>query len=102
MNSFKMKTLLCALPVALALLSGGCGNAAQKDAYENAVKMEQPLSSDRAAAIIAEYQKVIRMEPGSEWARKAQTRIEAVQAKIAAKQKADELQKSVLQESGID
>ncbi|HZL44653.1 MAG TPA: hypothetical protein VFC28_00370 [Opitutaceae bacterium] len=60
--------------------------------------MEQQLPSDHATAIVTEYQKVIRMESGSEWAKKAQLRIEAMQAR----QKADEMHKSVFQENGID
>jgi len=93
-----MKTRLSVLVLFLALLAGGCGGSDQKAAYENAVKREQNFSAERAGAIIAEYQKVIRLEPGSKWAGQAQARIEAVQARA----KAEETKKAVLQEHGID
>ncbi|HMD60607.1 MAG TPA: hypothetical protein VKG78_04215 [Opitutaceae bacterium] len=93
-----MKPQLRALLTISALLAGGCGSA-QERAYENAARMEQQLSADRLGAAVAEYQRVIRIEPGTPWAKKAQERIDAVQARI---QKADELHKSVFHENGID
>jgi outer membrane protein assembly factor BamD (BamD/ComL family) len=84
--------------IGLALLVGGCGNSAQQKAYEQAAKAEQQLTAENASAIIAEYKQVIALQPGSEWARKAQARIEALEARL----KAEELRKSVFQEHGID
>jgi hypothetical protein len=63
-----MKTRLPGLLIAFALLVGGCGNAAQKEAYEHAVAMEQQLSGDHASEVVAEYRKVIRLEPGAKGA----------------------------------
>lgn len=90
--------ILSVLSLGFALFVGGCGNAAQEKAYEQSVKAEQQLTAENASTIIAEYQKVIALQPGSEWAKKAQARIEAVETKM----KAEELHKSVFQEHGID
>ena len=93
-----LKAALAALVIALTGFIAGCGDSVQKTAYEHAVALEQQLPVDRAPAIIAEYREVIRLEPGSAWATQAQTRIDAVQAKV----KAEELRKSVFHEHGID
>ena len=93
----KIKSLICLCSIGAALLFGACGNSAQKEAYEKAVKMDQ-LPGDHATALVMEYERVVRMEPDSAWARKAQTRIEAIKAQA----KADELHKSVFQEHGVD
>ncbi len=93
-----MKTFVSTFLIGLVLLTSACGNAAQKKAYEHAAQSEQQSSVKNADAIIAEYQDVIRLQPDSEWAKKAQTRIEALQAQV----KAEELHKSVFQEHGID
>lgn len=82
----------------LALSAGGCGNAAQQQAYEKAAKAEQQITTENTPALITEYRKVIALQPGSEWAGKAQARIEALEARV----KAEELHKSVFQEHGID
>ena len=95
-RTFSTKQILSALLIGLAL--GGCGNAAQQQAYEQAFKAEQQLTAENARAIVSEYQRAIALQPGSDWAKKAQARIEAVEAKT----KADELHKSVFQEHGID
>ncbi len=87
-----------ALILGLALFAGGCGDSAQQKAYEQAAKAEQQLTADSTPAVIAEYQRVIALHPGSGWAKKAQARIDAIQAQA----KADELHKSVFQEHGID
>ncbi len=86
------------LLLAVALLQVGCGDSAQQLAYEHATKTEQQLAAENASAIIAEYKQVIALQPSSAWAMKAQTRIEAVEAKA----KAEELHKSVFQEHGVD
>ena len=97
MNALKKKTVVGVCAIGAALLFGACGNAAQKEAYEKAVKMDQ-LPGDHATALVMEYERVVRMEPDSAWARKAQARIDAIKAQA----KADELHKSVFQEHGVD
>lgn len=83
---------------ALALCLGGCGNAAQQQAYEHAVQLEEKYTAESAPAIIKEFQQVIALEPDSAWAKKARTRIEALEARV----KADEQHKSIFQEHGVD
>ena len=90
--------ILSAFSLGLTLFVLGCGNAAQQKAFEQATKAERQLTAENAAAIVAEYQQVIALQPGSEWAKQAQARIEAVEARV----KAEELHKSVFQEHGID
>ncbi len=90
--------LIGALALGLALLAGGCGNSAQQTAYAQAEKAEQHLTAENAAAIIAQYQQVIALEPGSAWARRAHARIEALEARA----KAEEQRKNVFQEHGVD
>lgn len=97
-TTLKSKASRVAMIFGLLLLAAGCGDSAQRQAYEKAEKTEQRLSTENASAVIAEYKRVIALQPGSEWAAKAQARIEAVEAKA----KADELHKSVFQEHGID
>ena len=94
-----MKTLGLVLALTFALLlCTGCGNAQQQSAYDHAVKLEQQMTAETAPAIIAEYQKAIRLQPDSKLAKKAQARIDA----IAAAEKAAELHKNVFHETGID
>ena len=81
-----------------ALWSGGCGQSAQQQAYESAMKAEQQLTVENTATIITAYQRVIALQPGTVWARKARDRIGA----LTAKTEADELHKSVFQEHGVD
>ena len=95
---FATKQVVSALSLGLALLVLGCGNAAQQKAYEQAAQKEQQLAAENAPALIAEYQQVIALQPGSDWARKAQARIEAVETC----EKAAELHKSIFQEHGVD
>ena len=97
-QAFNLKTVVFTLWIGLVLFVGGCGNSAQQKAYEQAAKTEQQLTMENAAAIIPKYKQVIALQPGTEWARKAQARIEAVEARV----KAEELRKSVFQEHGID
>ena len=84
--------------IGLALAVTACGNSAQQQAYEHAAEAEQQLTADNAPTVVAEYKKVIALQPSSEWAKKAQARIEAVEARV----KAEELRKSVFQEHGVD
>jgi len=86
------------LMIGLALGLGGCGNAAQRQAYAHAARAEQQFTLENAPAIIAEYKRVIAVAPGSAWAKKARARIEAVAARV----KSEELRKSVFQEHGVD
>lgn len=90
--------MVSTLAIGLALFVVGCGNSTQQKAYEQAAKAEQQLTAENTSAIIAEYKQVIALQPGSEWGRKAQARIEAVEARV----KAEELRKSVFQEHGVD
>ena len=89
---------VAALLFILMLLLGGCGNSAQRQAYEQAAAAERQLTADNAPAIIAQYQRVIVLEPDSAWAKKARARIDALEARA----RADELHKSIFQEHGID
>lgn len=96
---FLSKILLrSAFALGLALGVSGCGKSDQQQAYEHAAQGELQLTAENSATLIAEYKRVIAREPGSEWARKAQARIEALEAKT----KAEELHKSVFQEHGVD
>jgi len=88
----------CVFTMGLALFVAGCGASAQQKAYERAAQAEQQLTAENGSTVIAEYKQVIALQPGSAWAKKAQARIEAIDAKA----KADELHKSVFQEHGID
>ncbi|HEY8993714.1 MAG TPA: hypothetical protein VIM71_03435 [Lacunisphaera sp.] len=76
----------------------GCGNRAQQQAYEHAVQMEQHLTAENVPTLIADYRRVIALEPDTAWARKAAERIAALEARV----KAEELHKSVFQEHGVD
>lgn len=71
---------------------------APQAAYKQAANAEQQLNSENTPAIIAEDKRVIALQPGSEWVRKAQARIEAVEARA----KTEEQRKNVFQEHGID
>jgi hypothetical protein len=90
--------LVPVMAVGLVLLVSGCGNTAQQQAYERAMQAEQQMTSENAPALVADYRRVIALEPGSRWARQAEERIAAVEARI----KAEELHKSVFQEHGVD
>ncbi len=96
--AWSLKTIGFALGIGLALFVAGCGNSVQQKAYEQAAKAEQQLTAENAATVVAEYKRVVALQPGSEWARKAQARIAAVEARV----KAEELHKSVFQEHGVD
>lgn len=96
--AMNLRTVGFALGIGLALFAAGCGNSAQQKAYEQAAKAEQQLAAENAATVVAEYKRVIALQPGSDWARKAEARIAAVEARA----KAEELRKSVFQEHGVD
>lgn len=95
---FNRNALIAILAISAALLFAGCGNSAQEKAYAQAEKVELQMTAENSAAVVAEYKQVIALQPGSEWARKAEARLEAIEAKL----KAEELHKSVFQEHGID
>jgi len=90
--------LVLALVIGFTIFAGGCGKSAQQKAYEQAAEKEQQLTAENAAAIIAEYKQLIALEPDSEWAKKAQAHVAALEAKA----KAEELHKSIFQEHGVD
>jgi hypothetical protein len=56
----------------------------QKEAYVKAVRMEQGPFGDPSPWAILEYQRVIQMDPASQWAEKAQRRIDVIQQNINA------------------
>jgi len=87
-----------AVALGLSLLVSGCGNRAQQAAYECAAQAEQHLTVENAPALLADYRRVIAIEPNTAWARKAEERIAAVEARV----KAEELHKAVFQEHGVD
>ena len=95
---FNFTRAVLTLGTCAAFLVGGCTKSVQQKAYEQAAQKEQQLSAESAAAIIADYKRLIALEPDSEWARKAQAHIAALEAKM----KAEELHKSVFQEHGVD
>ena len=90
--------------VLLVVLLGAmaCSNSAQKEAYHRAVTLEQQLPADQLVTAKAAYEKVVQMDPMTKWAREARTRLTAVEAKIHAKQKTDEMNESVFHQTGID
>src|ERR1035437_8973803 len=92
--SYRTKRILAGLLVRLVVIVRGFGNTRQPAALQPAAKAEQQFTADNAAAIIAEYKRVIALQPGSEWARKSQARVEALEARV----KAEELPKAVFQE----
>jgi len=94
----KVRLIVSVLTFGFTLLISGCGNSAQKEAYEHAARAEQQMTPENTSAIVAEYKQVIALKSDSEWAKKAQARIDAVEAKT----KADELHKNVFQEHGVD
>ena len=82
----------------LGLLLGGCGNAAQEQAYAHAVQLEQSFTPENAATIIAEYRRAIALEPGSSRAQEAGVRLKALEARVQAA----EQHRAVFQEHGVD
>ena len=100
MNNYLIspKRIWPVLPIVLALAFVGCGDSTQQKAYEQVAKTEQQLGADNSQTIIQEYRKVIAMDSGSDWAKKAAARIDAVETRL----KAEEMHKSVFQEHGID
>ncbi len=86
------------LALGLALAWAGCGNRAQEQAYAHAVQAEAQFTVEAAPALVAEYRRVIALDPGTAWAKQAEARIAAVEARV----KAEELHKAVFQEHGVD
>ncbi|MEQ9825338.1 MAG: hypothetical protein ABQ298_13215 [Puniceicoccaceae bacterium] len=73
-------------------------NPAQRKAWDSAVEKEKTYAVETAETIIAEYRKVIAIEPGTPLAKEAEKRLKAVEQRL----KADERHISVFQEHGID
>ena len=84
--------------VGLGLLFGGCGNAAQEQAYAHAVQLEQSFTPENSAPIIAEYRRAIALEPASRRAQEAGVRLKALEARVLAA----EQHRTVFQEHGVD
>lgn len=91
---------LTALALLLALGAGaaGCGRSAQAMAYARAEEAERHFTTETAPAIIADYQRVIALDPTTDWAKKAGGRIQALQARV----RTQETHKDVFQEHGVD
>ncbi len=89
---------LVLLSLSLAACAGKRENAAQRHAFENALKLEQHYSFETAETILSKYRIVIAMEPGTSIAREADQHLQAVEARF----KAEEQHKSVFHEHGID
>ena len=87
------------LGLGLLFLVIGCDNAAQKQAFTNASVMEQQPYGNLSVLVIAEYQKVIQMDPGSKWADRAQQRIDVIRQNISADQAARQQRLDSLQQS---
>ena len=82
----------------LGLFSGGCGNAAQEQAYAHAVELERSFTPENSAAIITEYKRAIAYAPGSSRAKEATARLKAFEARVQAA----EQHQAVFQEHGVD
>ncbi len=76
----------------------GCSDSTQARAYARAEAAERQFTVEAAPAIIEEYRRVAALEKGSEWARRAEARIKAVEARVQA----EETHKQVFQEHGVD
>jgi hypothetical protein len=87
-----------AIALGLILAASGCGHSAQETAYLNAERREREAAVEAAPDVIADYRRVIALEPGSRWAKQAAARIAALEAR----QQAEETRKSVFQEHGVD
>lgn len=97
-NPFRPAIAVLGLLCAVLCLASACGNAEQAQAYARAEQAEQRFSLETAPAIIADYRRVIALDPESDWAKKAGTRIQAVEARV----RAEETHKEVFQEHGVD
>lgn len=86
--------LLCSV----LCLSPGCGPNEQARAYARAEQAEQRFTVETAPAVIADYRRVIALDPDSDWARKAGARIQALEARV----RAEETRRDVFQEHGVD
>jgi hypothetical protein len=86
----------------LAVLMAGCGKSPQQAAFEQATAAEQHATAEQLSSIKASYEAVIRMDAASRWATQARTRLAAVDAKLHAHQKTQELNESVFHQTGVD
>ena len=86
------------LSIGFGLLLGGCGNAAQEQAYAHAVELERTLTPENSSVIVAEYKRAIAVAPGSSRAKEATVRLKALEARIQAA----EQHRIVFQEHGVD
>jgi hypothetical protein len=89
---------LLSLTLLPALLTAGCGDPTQAQAYARAEQAEQQFTTETAPALIVEYRRVIALAPGSSLAQKAEARIRVLEARL----KAEETHKEVFQEHGVD
>ena len=95
----RASVLIATLTVLTAIyFMTGCGFTEQRRAYERAVTAEQQATPEHFAEIVAQYEQVARMHPGTKWADKAEEHAKALRAKLSS----DELHKSVFQEHGVD
>jgi hypothetical protein len=93
----RLARVVLALVLAVTLLAG-CGNAAQREAFEQAERAGQQVTAQTLDSVVAAYRHVIALEPGSDLAKKAEERLRAIEAR----KKADEAHKAVFQEHGVD
>lgn len=71
------------LIILAALVLSGCGNSEQKEAYYKALEFERSsYMAGRSYSAIGRYDKVIKMNPRSNWADKAQQRIDVIRQNI--------------------
>ncbi|AOS45605.1 hypothetical protein Verru16b_02688 [Lacunisphaera limnophila] len=98
MKPTRQPLVALALWLILQLAGTGCGQSTQETAYLNAEQREREAAVEAAPEVIAEYRRVIALEPGSRWAKQAATRIAALEAR----HQAEETRKSVFQEHGVD
>lgn len=68
-----------------ALLLSGCKRSEAENLYRSALLAENAEGGQAPYSSIEAYRKVIRAAPASEWADKAQARIDAIQIKHAAR-----------------
>lgn len=77
-----MKPILTS--VCAALLLSGCQPSPSEKLYNTAVQAEQQPGGDSNYMTVEAYRQVIRTDPNSSWAQKAQRRIDVIQQNINA------------------
>ncbi len=87
-----------ALLCAVLAVGAGCRDSTQARAYAQAEAAERQFTVEAAPAIIEQYRRAAAFDRGSEWARRAEARIKAVEARVQA----EETHKQVFQEHGVD